>query len=163
VPSYRFSRFVHADRIQLDLPPHAGKREVLSRLAHPLRETGVVSDFDAFLTRLLERESLLSTAVAPRVALPHMRRPDPELVRGAGVSIGICRDGIDFDSLDGEPTHLFVVLAAGSEDLHLQMLAQAGAILRDAHTVERIVSAADPSDVLRVLIEADYRLLLSAR
>jgi excisionase family DNA binding protein len=162
-PALRFSRFAHEDRVLLGLDGRLSKQEVLEKLARPLADGGVVTDHAAFVKRLLEREHLLSTAVVPHVALPHIRKPDPGLVRGAGVSIGISPRGIDFDSLDGEPTKLFVMLAAESEDVHLGLLAQAGAILRSSETVEALVSAAHPHAVLRVLIEADYKLLLSAR
>ncbi|NBB74869.1 MAG: PTS transporter subunit EIIA, partial [Bacteroidetes bacterium] len=152
---HRLSRFVHENRVQINIPRGLAKREVLSRLARPLSDGGVVTDHARFVSSLLERESMVSTAVAPGVALPHMRRPDAELVRGAGVSIGICAEGTEFDSLDGGPTRLFILLAAESESVHLTLLAQCGALIRDAQTVEHIVEADHASKVVRYLIETD--------
>ena len=160
---HRLSRFVHEARVQLDIPAGLHKREVLTLLARPLSDEGVVTDHERFVASLLERESMVSTAVAPGVALPHMRRPDAEVVRGTAVSIGICAEGTEFDSLDGGPTRLFILLAAESESVHLTLLAQCGALIRDADTVRHIVEADHPSKVVRYLIEADYRLLLSGR
>ena len=162
-PTHRFSRFAHEERVLLDLPPELSKQAVLERLAGPLSRTGVVSDHDRFVSQLLEREGMVSTAVAPQVALPHIRRPDPDLVRGAAVCIGVSPEGIEFEALDGGRTRLFILLAAETEGVHLNLLAQAAAIVRDQETVDRLVAAASPADVPRVLIEADYRLLLSSR
>lgn len=158
---HRLSRFVHEDRVQLDIPGGLDKRDVLSRLAAPLVSSGIVVEAAGFLSSLLERESIISTAVAPDVALPHLRRPDAALVRGTGVSIGVSPDGVDFDALDGRPSRLFVLLVSQTEDVHLTLLAQCAAVLRDSEMVARLIAARHPSEVVRHLIEADYRLLLS--
>lgn len=158
---HRLSRFVHEDRVQLDIPGGLDKRDVLARLAAPLVSSGIVAEAKRFVSSLLERESMVSTAVAPDVALPHLRRPDATLVRGTGVSIGVCPEGADFDALDGRPTRLFVLLVSHTEDVHLTLLAQCAAVLRDGEMVARLIGARHPSEVVRHLIEADYRLLLS--
>jgi mannitol/fructose-specific phosphotransferase system IIA component (Ntr-type) len=160
---YRLSRFVHEDRVSLDLSPEATIGETLMRLAEPLAQAGIVTELDRFVDRLLERESMISTAVAPRIALPHMRRPDPGLVRGAGIAVGVCREGLPFDSLDGSPTQLFFLLATDSEDVHLALLAQTAAVLREREMTDRLLQARSAHELMHHLIEADYRLLLSRR
>ncbi len=107
------------------------------------------------LTRVLsEREALASTAIGEGVAIPHGKLSTvSELVAG----LGRVRRGVDFDSMDGQPTYLFFVLVApeSSTGAHLKALARISRLFRNPDFRRRLLSADDADDMYSVLIEED--------
>ncbi|MEL6185891.1 MAG: PTS sugar transporter subunit IIA [Myxococcota bacterium] len=85
---------------------------------------------DATYDRLLARERLASTAVGKGIAIPHAKLP--QIVR-AVACLGRSREGVDFGSQDGSPTHIFLTIVApeGQAGLHLKALARASRLLMD--------------------------------
>ena len=92
--------------------------------------------------------------LAEGVGIPHgkLKRLD-HLVLGFGLS----REGVDFESMDNRPTHIFFVLITpeNSTGLHLRLLARISKILKNDILKERLMSATDPDEVLRLLREED--------
>lgn len=91
--------------VSLDLGAHT-KEEVLDRLLALCARSGVVSDIESARQALLVRERKTSTGMEHGVALPHART---EAVDRMVCALGISREGIDFGSLDGLPSHIFVM------------------------------------------------------
>jgi excisionase family DNA binding protein len=122
------------------------KREVLEQLVQVPQRAGHLSvpEAERLLERLIDREEMVSTAIFAGVALPHPRNPEEPLVKRPTVIIGICRAGTDFDSLDMAPTHVFFVICAGNEILHLKLVAELALHLRRRDLVPRLMSAAGP-------------------
>ncbi|NIW00604.1 PTS transporter subunit EIIA, partial [Candidatus Saccharibacteria bacterium] len=107
------------------------KKGLLEELVTPLAaSTGLNSD--DLVRVLMERERLGSTGIGGGIGIPHGKIKDLEsLVLGFGLS----RKGIDFESIDGEPTHIFFVLITpeDSTGLHLKLLARISRILKNDH------------------------------
>ncbi len=103
---------------------------------------------------LLERERLGTTGIGDGVAIPHGKIAS---LRYPAISFGRSRDGLDFDSIDGRPTHLFFLLVApeNSSDLHLQILARIAKILKSSTFRKRLMEARSKEDIYRIIIEID--------
>ncbi|NOR10547.1 MAG: PTS sugar transporter subunit IIA, partial [Desulfovibrionaceae bacterium] len=108
------------------------KKEVLEELTGALLNCKADLDKEALVEVLLEREQLGSTGIGDGIAIPHGKVPDlDELI----VSFGRSTPGIEFDSMDGRPTHLFFLLIApeNSAGVHLRALAKISRLLKSAH------------------------------
>lgn len=107
------------------------------------------------LTRvLMEREALASTAIGEGVAIPHGKLGT---VSGIIACVGRIRDGVDFQSMDGQPTYLFFVLVApeSSTGAHLKALARISRIFKDPGFRARLLAAPDAEGMYGVIAEED--------
>lgn len=105
---------------------------------------------------LLERETLGSTGIGDGVAIPHGKSAGLERLVAA---FGRSRKGVPFDSLDGQPAHLFFVIMAPeySAGMHLKALARISRLLKDERFRRSLLEAADADELRRVLQEEDGR------
>jgi PTS system nitrogen regulatory IIA component len=105
---------------------------------------------------LVEREKLQSTGIGEAVAIPHGKVPG--LARLLA-SFARSRNGIDFDSIDGQQTHLFFLLVVPehSGGQHLKALARISRFLRDASFRKRLLEAGTRDEVLRAIEEEDAK------
>ena len=129
------------------------KKGVLEELVAPLVGiTGMSQENLAGV--LMERERLGSTGIGGGIGIPHGKIKGLEtLVLGFGLS----RKGIDFESIDGKPTHIFFVLITpeDSTGLHLKLLARISRILKNDHFKERLMNAADRQEIFEIIKEED--------
>ena len=105
---------------------------------------------------LIEREGLASTAIGEGVAIPHGKLP---LVDGIVACLGRARDGVDFDSMDGQPTYLFVVMVApeSSTGAHLKALARISRVFKDSHFRQRLLQAPDAESMYEIIATEDAK------
>lgn len=132
------------------------KREVLRELASALASAEDGLDADRLLEVLLERESLQSTGIGDGVAIPHGKMPGlSRLV----ASFARSRPGVDFESIDGQLTHLFFLLVVPehSGGQHLKALARISRFFRDAAFRKALVEAETLDDVLSAIVEEDEK------
>ena len=123
------------------------KREVLEELTGALLNCKANLDKEALVEVLLERERLGSTGIGDGIAIPHGKVQDlDELV----LSFGRSTQGIEFDSMDGRPTHLFFLLIApeNSAGIHLRALAKISRLLKSAHFRQRLLGGRDQRGTL---------------
>lgn len=80
---------------------------------------------------VIERERLCSTAVGEGVAIPHPRNVIITDVKKTLLAVGICKHGMDYESMDGSPTNLIFLLSAPRNDIHLKLMARLSRLLRD--------------------------------
>ena len=129
------------------------KKGLLEELVVPLvSSTGLNSD--DLVRVLMERERLGSTGIGGGIGIPHGKIKDlKSLVLGFGLS----RKGIDFESIDGKPTHIFFVLITpeDSTGLHLKLLARISRILKNDHFKERLLHAVDRDELYEIIKEED--------
>ncbi len=106
------------------------KREVVEKLVGMLHEHGLIKKGtdDEAISAVMEREASMSTGMQHGVAMPHART---DAVENITLAVGLSRDGINFDSLDGEPSKIFVLILspASTESPHIQFLANISALL----------------------------------
>jgi PTS system nitrogen regulatory IIA component len=105
---------------------------------------------------LLERERLASTAIGEGVAIPHGKL---DAVGKLVACVGRAPEGVDFDSMDGRPTHLFFVLVApeNSTGVHLKALARISRLFKDPEFRTRLMQAKDAQEIFKVIADEDAK------
>jgi nitrogen PTS system EIIA component len=133
------------------------KKDALRELAENLCRAAPGVPLPALQDRLLEREKLGTTALGDGIAIPHARI---DSVQRLLVSFGRSREGIDFDSVDGQPTHLFFLLVAPGREgsAHLLTLARLSRFLSNGVFRNKLLEAQSVDDVVRAVEEAESRL-----
>jgi len=129
------------------------KKGILEELVAPVAKAANVSE-EVLVKVLLDRERLGSTGIGGGVGIPHGKLKNLEnIVLGFGLS----RQGVDFESMDGKPTHIFFLLVTpeNSTGLHLKMLARISRLLKDASFKEQLISASSQEDIFTIIQEAD--------
>jgi PTS system nitrogen regulatory IIA component len=130
------------------------KIEVLKELVLSLVRNSLVKDTDQALEVLLEREKLGSTGVGDGVAIPHAKFNG---VKNLVAVFGRSRAGIDFESLDNKPAHLFFLFLApeNSAALHLKVLARISRLLKKPDFRESLMRARDREEIYKAIIEEE--------
>ena len=126
------------------------KLEVLQEFASLLYDAGKVDDKEGLTRVLAARESLGSTGIGDGVAIPHGKLKG---LKGLVLAFGRSRAGIDFDSLDGEPAHLFFLLLAPDDapGEHLKALARISRMMKNSDLRESLLKAASVKEIRRAL------------
>jgi mannitol/fructose-specific phosphotransferase system IIA component (Ntr-type) len=108
---------------------------------------------------IVERENVMPSAIGNGIAFLHTLHRNPEQVIHPFMVLGRSTPGVDFDSLDSEPTHLFFVLGLKYTELHLPWLQKLSQILIHSSRVKAILTAPDAASIYLVLSEAERNLL----
>ncbi len=125
------------------------KKSVLEELTLPISELTQI-EHKELVRVLIEREHLGSTGIGNGIGIPHGKLKNlPALILGVGLS----RKGVDFDAMDGKPTHIFFLLLTpeNSTDLHLKLLARISKILKEKSFNDKILFSSDKNEVIRLL------------
>ncbi len=134
------------------------KRAILAELATHVAANATTARIDGeLLTRVLvDREQLASTAIGEGVAIPHGKL---SAVSEIVACLGRVQAGVDFDSMDGQPTFLFFVLVApeNSTGAHLKALARISRVFKDSDFRRRLLEAPDAEAMYRVISEEDAK------
>ena len=132
------------------------KTQVLKELAQCLGAKHPEIPIDELAAVLAERERLGSTAIGDGIAIPHGKLAKVTTILGA---FGRHSSGVDFESLDGNPTHLFFTLVAPEEStsLHLKALARVSRLFRDPNFRAQLMEAADIDAIFRLIKEEDAK------
>jgi PTS system nitrogen regulatory IIA component len=133
------------------------KREILGELTDALLHSGTRLPREEVIKVLMDRERLGSTGIGDGVAIPHGKLKDLERLL---ISFGLSRSGVDFDSMDGKPAHLFFLLVAPEESVgvHLKTLARISKLLKSSAVRERLQTAADGAEIHRIISEEEEHL-----
>ncbi len=150
--------FLCPDAVIADLKATT-KKELIEEMVASMVEAGAFEKKHKvkIIDVLMAREALGSTAIGQGIAIPHGKTDCVDkLVAGLGIS----RKGIDFDALDGEPAHIFFLLAApiDSAGPHLKALARVSRLLKDKYFRESLRSAKDKKDILELVSREDAQL-----
>ena len=130
------------------------KKGVLEKLTDPVAKASGVNQ-EEMIRVLLERERLGSTGIGGGIAIPHGKLKSLESLL---VGFGRSHKGVDFESLDGKPAHLFFLLMApeNSTGAHLRMLARISRLLKDSTFKRRLMTAVDRRDLYMVIANEDH-------
>jgi len=135
------------------------KKGVLEELVSVLVEHGRLADKESPVQVLLERERLGSTGIGDGIAIPHGKLKE---IHNIVCSFGRNKEGIDFQSMDDKPSHLFFLLLAPEDSAgeHLQALARLSRILKEAPFRKRLMEATSREEIYRLIAEEDehYKL-----
>lgn len=143
------------DAVILDVESDS-KDAMLAEMARALAKSVPALDADLLHEVLVERESLQSTGIGEGVAIPHGKVPGlGDLV----ASFARCREGLDFASIDGQPTYLFFLLVVPehSGGQHLKALARISRFLRDPAFRDKLSSAEELQDIFAAIEEEDAK------
>ena len=133
------------------------KLGILEELAGTLVPGPEGLDLDTVVEVLMERERLGSTGIGDSVAIPHGKLADIPNLR---LAFGRSLKGVNFDSVDGKPSHLFFLLLApvNSAGLHLKALAKISRMLMSASFRENLMHAAKEEDIYQLLAAKDEEI-----
>lgn len=131
------------------------KTGVVEELAAAAERLGLVRDRTWFTGALIERENVLPSAVGNGLAFLHTLRRHADKVDRPFMVLGRSKDGVDFDALDGQPTHLFFVLGLKYEELHLPWLHKLSQMLARPGALREILDAPDAVTIYGVLAESE--------
>jgi len=128
------------------------KSDVIAELLDVLVEAGKVEDREVAYNALLERESLGSTGLESGIAVPHAKT---DAVSRLTVAIGIAPDGVDFQSVDGEPSRLFFLMLAPPDQSgpHIEALAEIARLARAPAFLKSLARAESPDEVVELINE----------
>lgn len=132
------------------------KSEVIRELSEKVATIYPNFNRENLISVLLEREKLCSTAVDEGVAIPHGKMSG---ISSIIVAFGRSIEGIDFESLDGNPTHLFILLIApeNSSGVHLKLLARISRIFKNPDFRSRITKAASQDEIYELILQEDAK------
>lgn len=130
------------------------KEAVIDEMVASLVEKGLVTDFATFKAGILNREAQTTTGLGDGIAMPHAKNA---AVKEATVLFAKSNKGVDYESLDGQPTDLFFMIAApeGANDTHLAALAELSKYLMKPGFADKLRAVTSPEEVLAVFDEAE--------
>ena len=128
------------------------KEKVLKQLVEPLQKTAFIQDSATLLQSLIERERMMTTAVGHGIAMPHPRKPIQAMFPEPAIAVGICPQGTNFEAVDDQLVHLFFLICATREEIHLQLMAKISWLARQNDVVAKLKQASSPQDAM-VLIK----------
>ena len=128
------------------------KIDAINEMIAKLKEKKMISDEELFREEIMNREELSSTGLGDGIAIPHAKT---KAVNTPCVLFARSEKGIDYDSLDGQPAHLFFMIAAeeGANNTHIETLANLSKLLLKANFIEKLRKAKNPDEVIE-LVEA---------
>ena len=126
------------ERIKVNLEGKT-KEEIIKEMAQLFVKSEVLNseDLEEFVKEINEREKLTPTGMQDGIAIPHARTP---LVKELSLALGISREGVDFESMDGEPSKLIFMIAAPEETKkeHLDLLAEISKLTYEEELIEQM-------------------------
>jgi nitrogen PTS system EIIA component len=148
-PDIRLSSLLKEKYIEFDLK-EKDKKKILAELVGFIAARAKIKDKKDILNILVKREKLGSTGIGNGIAIPHARSPK---VKDFVLAFARQAGGVDFGALDGEKTYLFFILISPEANIggHLKILAEISRLGKDKFLVDRLKTAQDKKEVLKVI------------
>ena len=126
------------------------KSEIIDELVEMLNVAGKLNDKEEYKKQILKRESQSSTGLEEGIAIPHAKTA---AVKIPSIAFGISKNGVDYESLDGEPSKLFFMIAApaNASDTHIEILSKLTTMLLDDDIREKLLEVKNPQEVIDIL------------
>lgn len=127
------------------------KSEVIDEMIELLYNAGKLNSKEKYKKAILEREDKSSTGMEDGVAIPHGKT---NAVKIPTIAIGISKDGIDYNSLDGKPSKIFFMIAApeNSDDTHIELLSKITTVVLEEELRSAIINAKTKEEIMNILI-----------
>lgn len=132
--------------------------DIVKEMVHFLKKRGKITKEKDLYEMLIKRENLGSTAIGDGVAIPHCKMKG---VNNPILSLAVSKAGVDFNSLDGLPSHIFFLVVSSQENpsLNLQILAAIAHLVRKSEILlEKILSAENAGDMIDVVQEEEEKI-----
>jgi len=145
----RLSELLTAGLIKIGLESE-DKEELFQEMVQLFVQAGLIRDREAAIAALIERESKMSTGIARWIGLPHGKLQEAD---GILLAIGTSRKGIEYDSLDGEPVHVVIMVFAevGNPGPHIEALAEISRLFSIPGFTERVRDAKTSAELLQMI------------
>ncbi|MGG7215092.1 PTS fructose transporter subunit IIABC [Clostridium nigeriense] len=133
-------------------PKVSSKEDAINKLVDLMYSSGKLNDKEEYKKAVLAREELSTTGIGDGVAIPHAKT---KAVNDAGLAAMIVNDGVDYDSLDGNPAKIFFMIAApdGENNLHLEVLARLSTMLMDEKFRSALENSKSSDEFLKLIDE----------
>ncbi|MCQ2396903.1 MAG: PTS sugar transporter subunit IIA [Lentisphaeria bacterium] len=145
----KISEYLNPSLIKLNLESLT-KEELFPEMVQLFVKNGLVKDAAAAVRILEEREEKMSTGVGNGIGLPHGKLPE---AKQSMLALGISRDGIEYDSLDGEPVYIVIAIFANPENpsQHIEVLAEISRLFAIPEFSMRVRAAKSAQEVLDII------------
>ena len=149
----RITELLDKRSIRIDGAPKS-KNEALDQMVELMAKSGKINDLEAYRQEVYRREEEGTTGVGEGIAIPHGKGA---FVDKPGLAAMVVKDGVDYDSLDGEPVHLIFLIAAPKtkDNVHLDVLSKLSVLLMDENFSRALQSAKSPEEFMKIVDEAD--------
>ncbi|MCH6267475.1 PTS fructose transporter subunit IIABC [Neobacillus citreus] len=130
------------------------KEEAIDQLVDVLQKAGKITNQNDFKSAILKREGQSTTGIGDGIAIPHAKTA---AVKEAAIAFGKSVTGVDYESLDGKPAHLFFMIAApeGANNTHLEALARLSGLLMKAEVRYELLKAASADEIIGIINRFD--------
>ncbi len=132
---------------------------VIRSLVQLADDCELVYSREDLLKEVLNREEMCSTAMMPRIALPHPRHPVPYDIAEGFVAVGVTSSGVPFGAEDGSLTRMFFLICCKDERTHLHVLARLAQILHNDETVAGLIDSEDEQEFRQILLAAEKAVI----
>jgi len=151
----KIAEFLQPHAVVSELAAHS-KQEVLQELSRAMAAANPTLSQERLANALREREKLSSTGIGEGIAIPHAKLSELTQLLA---SFGVSHPGIDFDAIDGKPTHLFFALIApeNSAGIHLKALARISRLFKSAQFRSSIMQAQSAEVIYELIAREDGR------
>lgn len=149
----KITDLINENSITLDLKG-VNKNEVIRELCELHYKNNNISDLDGYMKDILKRETQSSTGLEEGIAIPHAKS---KYVINPSLVLGISKNGIDYESLDDEPSNLFFMIAApeNASDSHIETLSKLTTFLIDDDFKDSILNAKTPKEIISLINKKD--------
>ena len=151
----RITDLLDARSILLDASPKS-KSEALDQIVDLMVKSEKINDKEAYRKQVYAREEESTTGIGEGIAIPHGKC---DAVTKPGLAAMVVKDGVDFDSLDGEPvTLMFLIAAPNTEDnIHLDVLSKLSVLLMNEEFTESLRNAKTVEELMNIINDADEK------
>ena len=149
----RIVDLLHKEGINLNINP-SDKSKCINELIDLMDKTGNLNNKEEYRKAILAREDLSTTGIGDGIAIPHGKT---SAVKRASLAAAVCKQGVDYDSLDGMPAHLIFMIAVpdNNDNLHLEVLARLSTILMDEGFRKSLIDCTDKDEFLKLIDEKE--------
>ncbi len=137
-------------------PNVKSKNDAINKLVDLMNNSGNLTDKNEYKKAVLAREELSTTGIGDGIAIPHAKT---KAVKNAGLAAMIVKDGVDYDSLDGNPAKIFFLIAApdGENNLHLEVLARLSTMLMDEKFRKALENSKTQEEFIKLIDEFESK------
>ncbi len=149
----RITELLQTNTVIVDLTAKT-KAEVIDELVEKLYTAGKLADKEAYKEAIWARESQSTTGIGEGIAIPHAKT---KAVKTPAIAFGRSKEGIDYEALDGQPSHLFFMIAAseGANNTHLETLSRLSGFLIDMEFRNKLLHANTAEEIMKIVDEKE--------
>lgn len=149
----RITELLDKRSIEINGSPKS-KNEALDQMVALMAKSGKINDMEAYRKEVYRREEEGTTGVGEGIAIPHGKGA---FVDKPGLAAMVVKDGVDYDSLDGEPVHLIFLIAAPNtkDNVHLDVLSKLSVLLMNEEFSKALQNAKSPEEFIKIVDAAD--------